>query len=247
MEPESPKVPPIVLHIPHASTIIPDDVRASFLTDDAQLELELLRVTDHYTDDIFAVPVQAAAMVVYQVSRLVCDPERFCSDPDEPMAARGLGVIYTKRHDLGSLRVSPSPAEREALLNRFYRPHHRALEDAVAQSIAAHDRCLVIDCHSFPGVPLPYESDPDARPDICIGTDRFHTPDRLRDAAVRAFADAGLSVMVNRPFAGALVPVSRYHQDRRVTAIMIEINRRLYMDEASLLSGEKRQGILRQL
>lgn len=231
--PTADAAPAAVLHIPHASTRIPGDLRGSLIVSDDQLGLELLRMTDHYTDELFRVPAQVATSVVFPVSRLVCDPERFVDDADEPMAARGMGVIYTTRHDLGPLRQSPSPAERESFLGRFYRPHHRALEEAVTASLATHDRCLVIDCHSFPGSPLPYEPDPEARPDICIGTDAFHTPDMLRDAAVSAFELAGLTVKVDRPFAGALVPSSRFRHDSRVTAMMIEINRRLYMDEAT--------------
>ena len=222
--------PAIVLHIPHASMEIPGDIRKSFVIDGAQLELELLRMTDHFTDDLFALPADSATSVVYPVSRLVCDPERYPDDSEETMSALGMGVIYTQRHDLGLLRTRPTPSEREALLDRFYRPHHEALGDAVSASLAVHDRCLVIDCHSFPGTPLPYETD-SARPDICIGTDEFHTPPALRDAAVSALEAGGLEVAVDRPFAGALTPASRYRKDYRISAIMIEVNRSLYMDE----------------
>ncbi len=230
------KPPAIVLHIPHASAEIPTDVRKSFVIDDAQLELELLRMTDHFTDALFFVPPSVATAVIYPVSRLVCDPERFPDDSQEPMTARGMGAIYTQRHDLGPLRKRPATSEREALLERYYRPHHRALEEAVGASLAAHDRCLVIDCHSFPGTPLPYETD-SARPDVCIGTDEFHTPRALRDAAVAAFGNAGLDVAIDRPIAGALVPASRFKTDRRVAALMIEVNRSLYMNEET---GERR-------
>jgi N-formylglutamate amidohydrolase len=49
---------------------------------------------------------------------------------------------------------------------------------------------------------------------------------------VPAFAANGWSVELNRPFAGALVPASRYRQDARVSAVMVEVNRRLYLHEA---------------
>jgi len=38
---------------------------------------------------------------------------------------------------------------------------------------------------------------------------------------------------VNRPFAGTFVPNRYYRQDKRVNSIMIEVNRSLYMDEAT--------------
>jgi N-formylglutamate amidohydrolase len=71
-----------------------------------------------------------------------------------------------------------------------------------------------------------------ARPDICIGTDAFHTSGELAIAFVAAFQREGWSVDLNQPFAGALVPGSRYGQDRRVNAVMVEINRQLYLRES---------------
>src|SRR5207302_2563723 len=71
------------------------------------------------------------------------------------------------------------------------------------------------------------------RPDICLGTDPFHTPVRLVSAAWAAFAAAGFSVAINRPFRGALVPSSHFGCDQRVSALMVEVNRSLYMDEGS--------------
>jgi N-formylglutamate deformylase len=92
--------------------------------------------------------------------------------------------------------------------------------------------CTIVDCHSFSSRPLPHEPDQDPdRPDVCVGTDNFHTPTELRDALVTAASSAGLSVLVDRPFAGALVPTKHYRTNGRVKAVMIEVNRRLYMDE----------------
>ena len=104
----------------------------------------------------------------------------------------------------------------------------------MAGVLARHGRCLVVDCHSFPSSPLPCERGPGAhvRPDICIGTDAFHTSEATARDFVQAFAANGWSVELNLPFAGALVPASRYRQDARVSAVMVEVNRRLYLHEA---------------
>jgi N-formylglutamate deformylase len=170
--------------------------------------------------------------VVFPVSRLVCDVERFSSDADEPMAAGGMGVIYT-RTSLGKpLRFNPAPLERQHILDRWYWPHHLKLERLVNEVIARAGECIVIDCHSFPSIALPYELDQSKiRPDICIGTDPFHTPSSLTDALIAAVEKLNFSVAVNAPFAGALVPFAYFRKDRRVAAVMIEVNRRLYMDE----------------
>ena len=43
----------IVLHLPHASTLIPENLRDDFLLSDQELQAELNRITDHATDRIF--------------------------------------------------------------------------------------------------------------------------------------------------------------------------------------------------
>jgi len=226
-------MPPIgLLHVPHSSTEIPADLRSTFLLSDEQLRREILRMTDWFTDELFALPAQEATTIRFPVSRLVVDPERFVDDAEEPMAARGMGVIYTKTADGQPLRALPTPEERQELLDRFYHPHHQRLVEAVQGAVERNGACLVIDCHSFPSVSLPCDLDQaPGRPDICIGTDSFHTPDWLAPLAAERFAAAGLTVAVNRPYAGALVPAEFHGRDRRVSSLMIEVSRRRYMQE----------------
>jgi N-formylglutamate deformylase len=231
----NPRGPPaFVVHIPHASLVVPDDVAADLLLTPTQLQHELLVMTDRYTDELFAVPASLATTVAFPVSRFVVDPERFVDDASERMAKKGMGVVYTRTSDGQPLRLPPSTDQRRHLLARFYEPHHAALTSAVEVALAAHGTCLLLDGHSFPSRPQPYEDDQDPnRADICIGTDASHTPAWLRDAAVRAFEALGWSVAVDRPFAGALVPMHFYQKDLRVCALMVEVRRGLYMDEKS--------------
>jgi N-formylglutamate deformylase len=239
-EPAAPAAPPVVIHVPHTSKVVPPDLSPPFLLKPAGLERELLAMTDHYTDELFALPAEQALCVRYPVSRLVVDPERFEDDEKEAMASRGMGAVHVRTSDGRALRAEPTPAEREALLDRFYRPHHAALEAAVRTALAANEYCFVLDGHSFPSRPLPYELDqaPD-RPTICLGTDSFHTPAWLRDRAAERFAARGWSVAIDRPFCGALVPSAFHGGDGRVMALMVEVNRSAYMNEKS---GKKLRG-----
>ncbi len=225
--------PWVVLHVPHDATAVPEDVRPQFVLDDAELARELVRMTDHRTLELFLDRVSPATVVRAPVSRLVVDVERFPDDADEPMAARGMGAVYTVTSHGAPLRRPPGVGERDALLRAWYWPHHARLEAAVGAAIARHGRCLVIDCHSFPGTALPYEgADPHVpRPDICIGTDDFHTHAVLARRFVAAFRRPSWTVHLDAPFAGALVPGSRYRRDARVAAVMVEVNRSLYLRE----------------
>jgi N-formylglutamate deformylase len=234
------EVPRAVIHIPHASTVIPADVRRTFVLSDAELGRELLRLTDRYTDELFHLAPELAFSVVYGVNRFVTDPERFPDDGAEPMAARGMGAVYVSTTDGEPLRDALTAPQRSDLLTRFYQPHHVALEAAVQGVLDATGHCLIIDSHSFPNEPLPCDQDQQRpRPDVCIGTDSFHTPGELAAQAAGAFSDQGLDVTLDRPFSGAMVPARWYEQDKRVASVMVEINRRLYMDEAT---GEKNSG-----
>ena len=231
------KTPLCVIHIPHASTVVPAAARSSIALSEKELQQELLTMTDHFTDELFRVSENLAKTVEFPVSRLVVDPERFVNDRDEPMAAKGMGVIYTLTSSRQPLRKAPSMQDREELLSMYYFPHQMRLAKEVDAALAMHDRCLIVDAHSFPSKPLPHEADqhPD-RCDICVGTDSFHTPTWLADFTVHAFRNCNYRVEVNRPFGGSLVPEKHYRRDNRVLSIMIEVNRALYMDE---VSGER--------
>ena len=184
-------------------------------------------MTDHATDRLFSCRHEA---VVFPVSRLVCDVERFRRDEDEPMSQKGMGAVYVSAHDGSALR-SLRPGEREEILARYYDAHHRRLEEQTARRLDAFGRCLIVDCHSFYPEPLPHEPDQTPnRPDVCIGTDPYHTPPALAEAAANEFRARGYSVALNSPFAGALVPLRYYRRDMRVISVMIEVNRALYLD-----------------
>ena len=114
---------PILFHIPHASAVIPERYRADFLP---CLEENLLRLTDRYTDELFDFGL--GDRLVFPVSRLVCDPERFREDGREDMAKIGMGAVYTAGYDLRPLRRSLTAEEREEILRTYYDPHHKTLE-----------------------------------------------------------------------------------------------------------------------
>ncbi len=218
---------PVILHIPHASLFIPEEYRREFRLDDVAIRRELFLMTDRYCDRLFTAGDER---VVFPVSRLVCDPERFRDDLDEPMAAVGMGAVYTRRSD-GSVLRDVTPARREAILRAFYDPHHERLTRSAALCLSARGSCLIVDCHSFSPVPLPHEPEQaDDRPDFCIGTDPFHTPPALADAAVGFLSDLGYRAAVDHPFSGTIVPMTYYRAEPRVKSIMIEVNRALYMN-----------------
>ncbi|WP_328350925.1 N-formylglutamate amidohydrolase [Streptomyces sp. NBC_00445] len=220
---------PVILHVPHGARDIPPHVRSGIVLDDDALEGELDRITDGHTAELADVAAELAALTpwrfVNRLSRLVVDPERF-PDGREEMLAVGMGAVYTRTTQRGVLRVDG--IDPEPLIDAYFRPYAQAMTDAVADRLAAVGRAVIIDVHSYPSAPLPYElhgSGP--RPPVCLGTDSFHTPPELVAAARDAFGEVGL----DSPFSGTYVPLKFYRAEPRVSALMVEIRRDTYMTE----------------
>lgn len=223
---------PVILHVPHSAREIPPGVRAGIVLDDRALERELDHLTDAHTAEIAEAAAGLAGVspwrFVNRLSRLVVDPERF-PDEREEMLAVGMGAVYTRTSHRGVLR--PAGTDPGPLVERYFRPYARAMTEAVAGRLAAAGRVVIIDVHSYPTVALPYELHHEGpRPPVCLGTDPFHTPARLRAAAREAFAGCG-GTGLDSPFGGTYVPLAFHGTEPRVTAVMVEIRRDTYMSE----------------
>jgi N-formylglutamate deformylase len=221
---------PLVAHIPHSSAEIPRWYANSYSISESELEKELVALTDWYTRELFgSVAKLGGAIVESTVSRFVVDCERFEEDTQEIMASQGMGVIYTHGTKQQRIRETPSHEEREALLKKFYRPHHAALTELTEYCLNKFGRCLVIDCHSYPATPLPYELYADGRrPDMCFGTDPTHTPSELLEALSEFSHFADRTTDQDTPFKGTLLPL-KFYGDTRLTGVMFELNRSCYL------------------
>ncbi|WP_329222845.1 N-formylglutamate amidohydrolase [Streptomyces sp. NBC_01485] len=224
---------PVILHVPHSAREIPAEVRAGIVLDDGALERELDHITDSHTARLAEEAARLTAVrpwrFVNRLSRLVVDPERF-PDEREEMRAVGMGAVYTRTTHRSVLR--PAETDPEPLVARYFRPYAQAMTDAVAERLSAVGRAVVVDVHSYPREPLPYElHGAGARPPVCLGTDAFHTPPELLAAAREAFGSAVGETGLDSPFSGTYVPLEYYGNDPRVSALMVEIRRDTYMTE----------------
>ena len=224
---------PVILHVPHA-------VRAEIVLGDAELARELDHITDAHTDRIAEAAAGQAGVTpwrfVNRLSRLVVDPERF-PDEREEMLAVGMGAVYTRTTHGEALRSEGVDAG--PLVERYFLPYARAMTEAVADRLAATGRAVIIDVHSYPSRRLPYELHGEGpRPAVCLGTDSFHTPAALLDAAREAFGETE----PDTPFSGTYVPLEFYGKRPEVSALMVEIRRDTYMTEPG---GPAHEGVTR--
>ena len=217
----------LILHIPHASLRIPD--YGHYLLPREAVDAEALHLADLYTDELF-LAAQGDAVIQADFCRVYCDVERFDNDALEPMSKFGMGATYVRCDDGRTLR-NLSPFERDALMQNCYYPHHERLTAAVDAALARVGEAIIVDCHSFPDTPLRcsfYQGD--AKFDFNIGTDAFHSPLEWIEASVKFFAYRGFRLGIDEPYSGSIVPMKHYQNDTRVKSVMLEVNRKLYLE-----------------
>lgn len=243
---EAPRVP-FVFDAPHSGTTYPRD-----LLERTRLDRRALRRSeDTFVDSLFADVVHLGAplmrahfpRVYVDVNReeTELDPAMFDgplgvpANPDSPRVAGGLGVIARivgERAEIYRGALPASDAHRR--LEAYYRPYHRALAALLEETAAAFGTAVLVDCHSMPsGAVKGFDERGGQRPDVILG-DRFGTScaPQLTEELARLLRAEGLAVGRNRPYAGGFI-TERYGRPPRVHAIQIEINRALYMDEAT--------------
>jgi N-formylglutamate deformylase len=228
----------IILHVPHSSTEIP--LYDGYLVDSSVLDKEILKLTDWFTDDLFY--SDEDEMIIAEFSRIFCDPERFTDDSQEVMAQYGMGVLYEKSDNGDEIRIV-TPELKEKILNSYYWKHHHKFSLAVNNQLQNHGKAIIIDCLSYPTIPLKRDLDKNPkRPDFNIGTDAYHTPKELIDLSVSFFEKAGYTLGIDWPYKGSIVPMEHYQKNKNVQSIMLEINRGLYLNEPS---NEKSESYLK--
>lgn len=129
-----------------------------------------------------------------------------------------------------------SPAEVQTRIDRCWHPYHTALARAVEAASQRHGGVIHLNCHSMPAVAGRWATGHPGleHPDFVIG-DRDGTTAAPAISALVAevLRSRGHSVSVNHPYKG--VELVRRHGDpaRGRHSVQLEINRRLYMDEAT--------------
>lgn len=96
----------------------------------------------------------------------------------------------------------------------------------------------MIDVHSFRVNQHPNAiNHGQVRPSICIGTDPFHTPKWLTEAAQSAFSIIGENYL-NQPYSGTYVPLTFYQRKQKITSLMMETRADTFLtDELKIHAG----------
>ena len=131
-------------------------------------------------------------------------------------------------------------------IERLYRPFHAALAELLEATRKRFGMAMLIDCHSMPSASMGQPAG--GRPHFVLG-DRFGASCDakltrfIRDVLQRA----GFEVQVNRPYAGGFITEHYGSPSRGVHALQLEINRALYLDEATLTKSTDFAKLVRTL
>ena len=152
-----------------------------------------------------------------------------------PRIASGLGVIPRVVAGGRPIRQGKmSMDEAQARIRDWWRPYHGALRQLLDEARTEFGEALLVDCHSMPREAI--ETPPRGRrPEVVLG-DRFGAAavPALLEGIESAFIEAGFVVARNAPFAGAYIVQTYGAPARGRHAVQVEIDRSLYMDEATV-------------
>lgn len=233
-----------VFSSPHSGAEYPAD----FLARSCLGALALRSSEDAFVDELFAeAPAAGAPLLAARVPRACIDLNRSCDDLDPALIA-GASRRYVNARIAAGLGVIPrvvgegrpimhgklTLAEAERRIRENWHPYHERLRTLLAEARVLFGVAILIDCHSMPHDAL--NAAPAVRgrrPEVILG-DRFGAACErwLVDAATDLFAAEGFAVARNALFAGGYITQTYGQPGRGVQALQIEIDRRLYLDEA---------------
>lgn len=243
---------PLVVASPHSGDRYPSDLLAASRLDPWSLR----KSEDAHVDDLFAgAAAVGAPLLAAHFPRAYVDVNRepYELDPTmfdaplppyavtrSPRVAAGLGSIpriVAAGFEIYQRRLSF--AEAAARLDACYRPYHAQLRQLVRTTKARFGACLLVDAHSMPSAGLACREDPSfGQVDIVIGDNHGRAADPALVRAARSFLEAkGYAVAINDPYPGGFVTKAYGAPSAGLHALQIEVNRALYMDEATYDRG----------
>ncbi len=238
---------PLVLDSPHSGRVNPPDFGT--VLDEAALRSG----EDCFVDTLYLpATARGVPLLAAQWSRLYLDVNRHGDDidpelldaawpepkPPSPKARLGKALVWRTLDDgrpIYARRLSVSEVQQR--IDRVHAPYHRTLRYLLDDAHARFGRVVHINCHSMNAVAGAHgEGGPGrARADFMLGDRDGTTCDPALTAFVRdTLAGMGYDVKVNDPFKGVALVQAFSDPAANRHSLQIEINKRLYMEEATL-------------
>lgn len=239
----------LVFASPHSGRCYPQDMMP------ALDGVAIRRSEDAYVDELIgAAPSLGAALISANLARAYIDLNREAFELDQGMfadelpdfargrsarVAAGLGAIarvVSEGQEIYARKLTFAEAKRR--IEGVHAPYHAALARLLGEAHSAHGYAILIDWHSMPAAAAKAGGRGEAC-DIVLG-DRFGAScaNALTYRVERELEAMGYRVARNAPYAGGYTTEHYGRPGRRTHALQIELNRALYLDEATLTPTE---------
>ena len=238
---------PLVLDSPHSGIDFPADFGA------AVSEFELREGEDCYVDALWMPATErGVGMLAARVPRTYIDYNRHAGDIDLALieggawpdayapsgkASLGKALIWRTLEDskpIYARKLAVDEVRRR--IEHYHRPYHNALQKRIEATHAQYGASWHIDCHSMNAVAGTQGEGGigQARADMVLGDRDGTTCDPAFTEFIRAqLASFGYDVKVNDPYKGVELVRAYSNPATRRMSLQLEVNKRLYMDEAS--------------
>ena len=240
---------PAVFNSPHSGRDFPD----AFLRQSRLSKPTLRKSEDCFVDELFLSCVNhGAPMLRALVPRSYIDlnrepyeldPRMFAGElpgyanTGSPRVAGGLGTIpriVSEGEEIYRGRIEFAEARNR--IEQIYLPYHRTLSALTNAVLSKVGEVLLVDCHSMPASASAHVAPQvTGGVDVVLG-DRFGAScaEDISGFVEDALRGHGLRVLRNKPYAGGFITQNHGAPHRGQHALQIEINRSLYMNEATL-------------
>lgn len=238
---------PLVLDSPHSGTDYPDDFGHA-------CDLATLRqAEDTHVEKLYAfAPALGVAWVEAHFPRSYLDANRNTTEIDPELldapwpgpleggakVRLGKGLVWRLTDNGQPIYARQlSVAEVQSRIARCWVPYHAAVAAAIEAAQARHGHCIHINCHSMPAVASSHATDFPGleHADFVVGNrDDTSASAALARLVGEHLQQRGHSVSWNHPYKGVELVRRHGQPSQQRHSIQLEVNRRLYMDEATL-------------
>jgi N-formylglutamate deformylase len=242
---------PLVLDSPHSGTRYPDDFRHA-------CDLAVLRrAEDTHVERLYDfAPGLGAAWIEALFPRSYLDANRALTELDVALLdGPWSGPVATDERALAKVRLGKGliwsttdegqPLYQRKLgvqevqdrIARCWQPYHAAVAQAIDAAHARHGYSIHLNCHSMPAVAGRYATEfpGQAHADFVVGDRDGTTASQALSRRICAHLESlGYHVAYNHPYKGVELVRAYGKPSVQRHSIQLEINRKLYMDEATL-------------